>query len=110
DQVQGFAVTLFLGIVISLFTVLVLGKMLFEISERKRIVTTLKMMNIMPRTNFDFISKEVIAWSASALLIVAGLVAFFMRGNDNYDVDLSGGTMVTFQFEKPQNIEKVRDE
>jgi SecD/SecF fusion protein len=108
DQIRGFAVTLFIGIVASLFTVLYFGRLMFEIAERKRWITKLKMMKLLGHTDFDFIGKQKYCWFGSAVIIIGGLACFFYRGNDNYDVDLSGGTMVTFQFNQPQNISQVR--
>ena len=109
DQIRGFAVTLFIGLVVSLFTVLYFGRLLFEIAERKRWITKLKMMKLLGHTEIDFIGKEKYCWVGSAVIIIGGLACFAYRGNDNYDVDLSGGTMVTFQFNQPQNIAQVRD-
>lgn len=108
DQIRGFAVTLFIGLVVSLFTVLYFGRLLFEIAEKKRWITKLRMMKLLGHTDIDFIGKQKYCWFGSAVIIIGGLACFVYRGGDNYDVDLSGGTMVTFQFEKPQNISEVR--
>jgi SecD/SecF fusion protein len=108
DQIRGFAVTLFIGLVVSLFTVLYFGRLLFEIAERQRWITKLKMMKLLGHTEIDFIGKEKYCWVGSAIIIFGGLACFAYRGVDNYDVDLSGGTMVTFQFTEPQNISQVR--
>ncbi len=108
DQIRGFAVTLFIGLVVSLFTVLYFGRLLFEIAERKRWITKLRMMKLLGHTDIDFIGKQKYCWFGSAVIIIGGLACFAYRGNDNYDVDLSGGTMVTFQFTDPQNISEVR--
>ena len=109
DQIRGFAVTLFIGLVVSLFTVLYFGRLIFEIAEKKRWITKLKMMKLLGHTDIDFIGKEKYCWVGSAVIIIGGLACFAYRGNDNYDVDLSGGTMVTFQFNEPQNIAQVRE-
>lgn len=108
DQVKGFAVSLFIGILVSMFSALYLGRLILEIAERKRWVKTLHMMNFVGETHYDFIGKRKAAFALSALIIGGGLLAFFYRGTDNLDVDLSGGTMVTFQFEEAQPIEDVR--
>ena len=109
DQIRGFAVTLFIGLVVSLFTVLYFGRLLFEIAEKRHWLTQLKMMQLFGHTNIDFIGKQKYCWIASATIIGGGLICFAIRGEDNYDVDLSGGTMATFQFTQPQNIDTVRD-
>ena len=98
EQVKGFAVTLFIGIVISMFTAVYVGRLLFDIAERKRWITDVKMLNIVPTTNFDFMGKRRAVVAASLLIMVAGLVLVGIRGKDNLDIDFRGGSMVTFRF------------
>lgn len=112
DQVKGFAVTLFIGIVMSMFTSLYVGRLFFDILERKRWMTELKMRSLIGATSWDFVSKQSIAAVASVVLIVAGMFAFFSRGEDNYDIDFRGGTMLNFSFADPsahQDVEPVRE-
>ncbi|HAW28456.1 MAG TPA: protein translocase subunit SecF, partial [Planctomycetaceae bacterium] len=108
DQVRGFAVTLFIGIVMSMFTALYVGRLIFDIFERKRWITDLKMMSIVGTTNLDFIGKKMIAAFFSGALIVIGLIVVVTRGQENLDIDFTGGTMVTFEFEDKQEIDDVR--
>lgn len=109
DQVKGFAVTLFIGIVMSMFSALYFGRTVFEILEKKRLLTSLKMMSIVKSPNWDFVGKQLIALVVSAVAIVLGLGAFVMRGDDNLDIDFRGGTMVTFEFTESQTLKSVRD-
>ncbi|MCA9006051.1 MAG: protein translocase subunit SecD [Planctomycetaceae bacterium] len=108
DQVRGFAVTLFIGIVMSMFTALYVGRLIFDIFERKRWISDLKMMSIVGTTNVDFIGKKMIAGFFSIALIVIGLIVVVTRGQENLDIDFTGGTMVTFEFEDKQEIDDVR--
>ncbi|HAH47265.1 MAG TPA: protein translocase subunit SecDF [Planctomycetaceae bacterium] len=108
DQVRGFAVTLFIGIVMSMFTALYVGRLIFDIFERKRWITDLKMMSIVGTTNVDFIGKKMIAAIFSGALILIGLIVVVTRGQENLDIDFTGGTMVTFEFEDQQEIDDVR--
>lgn len=108
DQVRGFAVTLFIGIVMSMFTALYVGRLIFDIFERKRWITDLKMMSIVGTTNVDFIGKKMIAAFFSGALILIGLIVVVTRGQENLDIDFTGGTMVTFEFEDKQEIDDVR--
>ncbi|MEX1098682.1 MAG: protein translocase subunit SecD [Planctomycetales bacterium] len=110
DQVRGFAVTLFIGIVTSMFTALYFGRLVFDVVERKRWLKSIKMLSVVGRTSWDFLGKRRIAFAASGVLIAGGLVAFASRGSDNFDVDFNGGNMVTLQFDQPQELEYVRDE
>jgi SecD/SecF fusion protein len=109
DQVKGFAVTLFIGIVASMFTALYFGRLVFDIVERKRWITDLRMFSVVGRTNWNFLGKTKLCLALSAVLIGVGLAAFVARGEDNLDIDFSGGTMVTFEFVETHETAEVRD-
>ena len=108
DQVRGFAVTLFIGIVMSMFSSLYFGRLIFDVCERKRWLTQLKMFSIVGDTNWDFIGKKKIAAICSISLVVLGLVSLFSRGADNLDIDFRGGSMVTFEFREAEDLEDIR--
>jgi len=99
EQVKGFAVTLFIGIVISMFTAVYVGRIIFDILEHKRWLSDVKMFNAIPKTNFDFMGKQVPVVTASVLIMLAGLAVVAFRGKDNLDIDFRGGSMVTFKFD-----------
>lgn len=99
DQVKGFAVTLFIGILTSMFSTLYIGRLIFDIAEQKRWLKDLRMMSLVSAQGVNFLGKKQIAFAASGILIVGGLIAVGMRGNDNLDIDFRGGSMVTFGFE-----------
>ncbi|MEZ6060941.1 MAG: protein translocase subunit SecD [Planctomycetaceae bacterium] len=107
DQVKGFAVTLFIGIVMSMFTALFVGRLVFDLAEKKRWIKQLRMFSFVGNTNWDFVGKQKFCGLMSTTLIVAGLAAFFIRDN-NYDIDFTGGTMVTFQLTEPAETEDVQ--
>ncbi|MEZ6065522.1 MAG: protein translocase subunit SecD [Planctomycetaceae bacterium] len=109
DQVKGFAVTLFIGIVCSVFTSVYVGRLIFDILERKRWVTSLPMASVISAPNYNFLSKTSLCAMLSVAMILIGLGGVFSRGSDNFDIDFSGGSMVTFDFESPKpDIEFVR--
>jgi len=109
EQVKGFAVSLIIGLAMNLFTAVYVSRLIMNILERSRTIKQVKMLSLVGVTNFDFVGKQVIASVASIILIVAGLVAFFVRGNANYDIDFTGGVSVTMQFNDVQKTEEVRD-
>ena len=110
DAVRGFAVTLFVGIAMSMFTALYVGRLLFEILERKG-MRKLEMVSVLGRSNVDFMGKAIPAMIASGVLIVAGLAVLFYRGSAMFDIDFLGGTMVTFQLKEGQTATatQIRD-
>lgn len=108
DQIRGFAVSLFIGLVMSLFTALYFGRLAFDIIERKRLVKTLSMMRLIGETKFDFLATRKLAFLASVVVIGIGMATLVARGSSNMDIDFTGGTMVTFEFEAPQQTAAVR--
>ena len=64
---------------------------------------------IKPGTTFDFIGRRWIAISASAVLIVIGLLTAGIRGL-NYGIDFAGGTLVELRMPRDVDIEDVRRE
>ena len=68
----------------------------------------LSMFSFVGESNWNFVGKRAIAALISCVLIGVGLFAFFVRGANNYDIDFTGGTMVTFQLDNAANTEKVR--
>ncbi len=111
DQIKGFAVTLILGLLMSLFTAVYVARVLFDIAEKKRWITQLKMMHVIGHTNIDFIRWRGPAIGVSVVVIVIGLVATAIRGRELLDIDFTGGSSVQLLFaeDKPRDIALVRD-
>ncbi|MCG8435855.1 MAG: MMPL family transporter, partial [Gammaproteobacteria bacterium] len=112
DQIKGFAVTLILGILCSMYTAIFCSRVIFDIAERRRWISKLSMSHIIGETHIDFIGKRYVSWVFSALLIGAGLVATFQRGSGILDIDFTGGTSVTMVLkdENKMNVGEVRAE
>ena len=109
DQVKGFAVTLFIGILMSMFSALYFGRLVFELLEQKRMLTSLNMLSIVKSSNWDFVGKRNVAFVLSGAVILIGMATFVSRGNENLDIDFRGGTMVTFEFTQPQKLSDFKD-
>jgi len=107
--IRGFAVTLTIGLLANLFTAVFCTKVIFEVMCDQFGLSKLRFMHIFKKvTNFDFIGKRKICYIFSAVLIVAGIAIFMIRGDSNYGVDFSGGTLQQYVFDKPLNLDKVR--
>ncbi len=108
DQVRGFAVTLFIGIVMSMFTSLYFGRLIFDIVEQKRWLKKISMFSVIGKTSIDFISKRRLAAIVSLVLISGGLIALISRGSHMLDIDFTGGTMLTFEVEEPATSNEIK--
>jgi len=108
DQIKGFAVTLFIGLAVSMYTALFVGRLLFDIAEKRRWMTKLSMLKLIGETKFDFLKHRYLWGTVSAAVIAVGLAVFAYRGDRNYDIDFTGGTMVSFQMTEPQKTDEVQ--
>ena len=108
DQVKGFAVSLFIGIVVSMFTALYVGRVIFDVAEKQGWIKNLNMGSLVGTTNLNFLGKRGICAVLSIVLIVGGLFAFASRGQSNYDIDFTGGTMVTFQVTEAAETDVIQ--
>lgn len=110
DQIRGFSVTLILGILLSMFTAIFVARMIFEIAERRRWITTLPMMRMLSKPNFNFSKGYRPAMALSAIVILVGLGAVVTRGRNLLDIDFTGGysVHVLFAENNPQDITDVR--
>jgi SecD/SecF fusion protein len=107
--IRGFAVTLTIGLLANLFTAVTCTRVIFEVMCDQFGLAKLNFMHIFSKvTNFDFIGKRKICYIFSAVMIAAGIALFAVRGDNNYGVDFSGGTLQQYMFDKPVNLDKVR--
>ena len=108
EVVKGFAVSLFIGIIMSMFTALYVGRVIFDVAEKKRYITKLNIFSLVGTTQWNFLAKRRLCAFISVVLIGGGLAAFFSRGEKSYDIDFTGGTMVTFQLTESAETETVQ--
>jgi SecD/SecF fusion protein len=108
DQVKGFGMTLMLGNLTSMFTAIFVARVILEVGERTRWIKSLSMANFLPKPNVDWVRFLKPAVAGSMLLIVVGLIATVARGKGLFDIDLAGGTSVTFLLRNPTPEEQIR--
>jgi SecD/SecF fusion protein len=108
DQVKGFGMTLMLGNITSMFTAIFCARVILDIGERTRWIKTLRMGSFLTRPTVDWVPFLPPAIAGSVILIVIGLVATVARGKGLFDIDLAGGTSVTFLLKNPTPEEEVR--
>ena len=111
-SVKGFAQTSALGIVLSMFTALVVTRLvlnaLYAVGLRSE-----KLYGVQKeRKTFDFLGKKNLCFIVSALVILAGLAAMGIRsgqgsGAFNYSLEFKGGTATTIPFAEPMTIAEI---
>ncbi|MCX7806271.1 MAG: protein translocase subunit SecD, partial [Planctomycetota bacterium] len=106
--VRGFAVTLSIGVLVSLFANLWCSKVFTEWLVHNDIVRELRFARLFPKTNFDFLGIRRPAMAASLAIVLLSVVIFAIRQKDVYDVDFTGGAVIQINFLRPMDPEKVR--
>jgi len=109
--IKGFATTLIIGLITTLFTAVLISSLLIDswLSKpgRDLKVSTKFSESFLANVNFDFIGKRKISYTISTIIIIAGLASFFTKGFD-LGVDFKGGREYKIRFEQPVSTEEVR--
>ncbi|MAT79157.1 MAG: protein translocase subunit SecDF [Flavobacteriales bacterium] len=108
--IKGFATTLLIGIMTSLFTAIFITRMLVEnhISKSKVLdFSTLLTKNWLSNITISFLTKRRISYVISGSFIVIGLSSLFINGL-NQGVDFVGGRSYVVRFEQPVSQEKIQ--
>jgi SecD/SecF fusion protein len=106
--VKGFAISLSLGILASLFTALIVGRNALSWFVDTGRVKRISMLHLISSKNFNFLGKGFIACLCSLALIIAGATAFYLRGDKNFGVDFRGGDLITLSTTQPVSVHDVR--
>ncbi|MBN2097456.1 MAG: protein translocase subunit SecD [Candidatus Omnitrophica bacterium] len=106
--VKGFATTLTIGIAASMFTALVVTRLIFDFISLGSRLKSLPMLQFVREPNFNFIGRRKIAYLLSVCLIIFGLTSLILRGKQNLGIDFAGGSIQEFRFERPVSAEQIR--
>jgi len=108
-EVRGFAITLGLGVLFSLFTALVVTRWIFQaLLDAGWLKNPLKMLSIIGVPNVNWMSKRVYFWGFSGVFIILGIVAMSIQGGKMLGIEFSSGTQAVIQFKADATIGKDR--
>ena len=113
--VKGFAYTLALGIVISMFTALVVSRLVVNALYAVGVRDAKFYGAAKERKVVDFLGKKKVFFIISIILILSGPVAMFIHSNAgnkalNYSLEFSGGTSTTVTFNEDMDIKTIDSE
>ncbi len=107
--IRGFAVTLCAGILISMLISLVYLRMFLRLLVEKFSLQVMKFSTIVKPTEINFLGFRKI-YAVIAVLAIAGtMTVFVQKGDENFGVDFTGGTVLVFRFDESQPVETVRN-
>jgi SecD/SecF fusion protein len=107
--VKGFAISLTLGILASLFTALIVGRNCLGWFVDTGRVKRMSMLHLISSKNINFLGKGFLACMCSLALLIAGASAFYLRGEKNFGVDFRGGDLITLSSPNTIEVGQVRD-
>ena len=115
DQIRGFAVTLILGILFSMFTAIYVSRTLFDLAERHGFlslgmsdgVNSIRNM-VSGEAGFDFMRMGRTTVLLSTILVAIGIASLFVRGKGILDIDFAGGSSVQFRTNEPTETDVIR--
>ena len=106
--VKGFAVTLTIGIVASMFSALLVTRNCFNWAIASGVLKRVTMSNLIKAMNFDFLGKRRLSVGISALVILVSVVVFAVRGEKNFGIDFKGGDLLVLEGQKKVDEGDVR--
>jgi SecD/SecF fusion protein len=112
-SIKGFAVTLTIGLVASMFSAILVTRVLFRWGTDTNLLRKMTFLNLIKATNIDFLSAAKKTGMISSIFIVISLAAFAMKRESALGIDFTGGTRVQFQLNKKEvtldQVNKVLD-
>jgi SecD/SecF fusion protein len=96
DEIKGFAITLIIGLAASMFTALVVTRVIFDwLLKKKLIKEHLVFLHLIRRPKINWMKYRPVFFTFSAILTIGGMTLFFIRDeskNSKYDIEFTGGT------------------
>lgn len=106
--VRGFAVTLTIGLCASMFTAIIVTRLIFDYVTRDRREVSLTMLNLLPEFKIDWVLIRWFGYLFSGILTVVGIFALVTRGPSLRGFDFTGGTVEEVHLVKATDLGKVR--
>ena len=111
--IKGFATTLIIGVLCSLFTAVFISRLIFDFLSKKKPVLmeslpfcTSITKDFLQNVNFDFIGKAKPFMTGSLIILLVGLASLFTSGL-KAGIDFSGGRNYIVRFEQPINTAEM---
>ena len=109
-EIESFATTLIIGIFTSVFSSIVISKLIITSAVEKGKTfdfDTKFSKGLFQNFNFDWVGKRKIFYTFSIIITILGIVAFATRGL-NPSVEFTGGRTYSVKFEKEANVETIK--
>lgn len=109
--VQGFATTLCIGILSSLFCAVLITRLVFESLLNKNANITFgnkATIHAFKNIAFNFVGRRKIYYTISSIIIILGIIFYFKNGGLRLGIDFKGGRTYIVHFDKGMDTEDVK--
>ncbi len=106
--VKGFAITLTIGIIASMFSALLVTRNIFGWLLHLGWLKRISMLHLIKSKHFDFLGKWKLSLIASILLLLVSFAAFGFRGSKMFNIDFTGGDSLLLRSNQPVAEVQVR--
>lgn len=100
--IKGFAITLTIGLLASMFSAILVTRVLFRWGVDTGILKKLSFLNLIPPTKIDFLAARRFCAIFSLVLVVLTIGTFVMKKHESLGIDFTGGTLI--QYELGENV------
>ena len=110
--IRGFALTLCIGIISSLFTAFFVTRTIFDLITRKSERSTLSIgpVALFANLNIRFLSLRNIGFATSAAVLLIGIVSILGINGIRQGIDFAGGTLLELHFDPAVQVEDIRSQ
>ena len=107
DQMKGFAITLTIGILSSMFAALLVTRVFFFWGSDTRTLKKLSFMNLIPAKTIKFMEMRKPAFMLSSILLIGSLVVMGTKRESSLGIDFLGGSIVNIQLKGGQELSEA---
>ena len=107
DQMKGFAITLTIGILSSMFAALLVTRVFFFWGSDTRALKKLSFMNLIPAKTIKFMEMRKPAFMLSSILLIGSLVVMGTKRESSLGIDFLGGSIVNIQLKEGQELSEA---
>ncbi|TVR47923.1 MAG: protein translocase subunit SecD [Puniceicoccaceae bacterium] len=106
--VKGFGITLAIGVFTTMFTALVVSRLLLEMLILPGYLKKLPMGSFLTKSDWDFLQWRKPVFAASWAIVLIGVVTIGIKGEQIYGIDFVGGDELLLEFQERLDIADIR--
>ncbi len=106
--VKGFALTLTIGLIASMFSSLLVTYTCFDWAFHWKAIKRITMLHLIRAKRFDFLGNARPFLLGSTAMVILSVAIFSWRGSSNFDADFKGGDMIAFSYQGDLTPDQVR--